>query len=228
MAKENKKKNEVNEFDQTIEASKTFFEKNKKTILYGGGAVLFVIIAALLIHQFYITPRNEKAAVELSKCEQLFLEGKYDKALNGEVDGAAGFLSVAEQYGSTKAGNLAWMYAGICYAQDGKAEEAIKMFEKFDDCGDAVVSPAALGALGNCYAEVGQNEKAIATLLNAAKKADNNTLSPMYLLQAGQIYESLGQNDKALECYQQIKSKYQQSMQYGEIDKYLERLNGTK
>ena len=50
----------------------------------------------------------------------------------------------------------------------------------------------------------------------------------MYLLQAGQIYESLGQNDKALECYQQIKSKYQQSMQYGEIDKYLERLNGTK
>ena len=66
------------------------------------------------------------------------------------------------------------------------------------------------------------------TILNAAKKADNNTLSPMYLLQAGQIYESLGQNDKALECYQQIKSKYQQSMQYGEIDKYLERLNGTK
>jgi hypothetical protein len=33
---------------------------------------------------------------------------------------------------------------------------------------------------------------------------------------------SLGQNDKALDCYNQIKSKYQQSNVYYEIDKYIE------
>lgn len=61
-------------------------------------------------------------------------------------------------------------------------------------------------------------------LVKAAKKADNNTLSPIYLIQAGQIYESLNQNDKALDCYNQIKTKYQQSMQYNEVDKYIERV----
>ena len=61
-------------------------------------------------------------------------------------------------------------------------------------------------------------------LVKAAKKADNNTLSPIYLIQAGQIYESMDQKDKALDCYTQIKNKYQQSMQYNEIDKYIERV----
>jgi tetratricopeptide (TPR) repeat protein len=87
-----------------------------------------------------------------------------------------------------------------------------------------MVSPSVIGTIGNCYAELGQNEKAVEMLLKAAKKADNNTISPIYLIQAGQIYESLNQNDKALDCYNQIKTKYQQSMQYNEVDKYIERV----
>ena len=88
-----------------------------------------------------------------------------------------------------------------------------------------MVSPAVIGLLGNCYAQLGQNEKAVETLLKAAKKADNNTLSPQFLLQAGQIYESLGQADKALDCYKQIKQNYQQSYLYADMDKYIERLS---
>ena len=61
--------------------------------------------------------------------------------------------------------------------------------------------------------------------MEAAKKADNNTLSPSYLIQAGQIYEALGKDDDALGCYKQIKEKYQNSMQYAEADKYIERLS---
>ena len=35
---------------------------------------------------------------------------------------------------------------------------------------------------------------------------------------------ALVENEKALDCYNQIKEKYQQSLQYGEIDKYIEHL----
>lgn len=225
MAKNNKKNkyNEVNEFDEALAASTNFYEKNKKTILYGGGTVLAIIILALLFHQFYLTPRNERANNSLFAAQELFMNGEYEKALNGDGQ-TMGFLAVADEFGFTKAANLAHLYAGLCLANTEKYEEAIEQLEKYSSCGDAMVSPSVLGTLGNCYAELQQFDKAVSLLEKAAKKADNNTLSPLYLIQAGQIYESQGQNDKALNCYTIIKNKYQQSMQYNEIDKYIERV----
>lgn len=216
-----KTKKQVNEFDETLAASRSFYEKHKNAILYGGGAVLIIIIAALLIHQFYITPRNNRANESIFYAEQAFMDGSYEKALNGDGENM-GFLAVIDEYGSTKAGNIACLYAAKCYAATEKYQEAIDMLDKFDGCGDAMVSPAAIALKGNCYAELGQNEKAAELLVKAAKVADNNTISPTCLLQAGQIYMSLGQNEKALGCYDQIKSKYQQSSVFYEIDKYIE------
>ena len=223
MAKNKKNNYEVNEFDEALVASKSFYEKNKNAIIYGCGTLLVVIIAALLIHQFYLVPRNNKADESLFAAQEFFMNGDYEKALNGDGQNM-GFLAVADEFGCTKAGNLAHLYAGLCLYQTEKYQEAIEQLEDYSSCGDDMVSPSVIGTLGNCYAELGQNEKAVELLVKAAKKADNNTLSPIYLIQAGQIYESLNQNDKALDCYTQIKTKYQQSMQYNEIDKYIERV----
>ena len=223
MAKNNKKNYEVNEFDEALVASKSFFEKNKNAIVYGCGSVLVIIIAALLIHQFYIVPRSNKADESMFAAQELFMNGEFDKALNGDGQNM-GFLAVADKFGCTKAGNLAHLYAGLCLYQTEKYQEAIDQLEDYSSCGDDMVSPSVIGTIGNCYAELGQNEKAVELLVKAAKKADNNTLSPLYLIQAGQIYETLGQAEKALDCYKQIKNKYQQSMQYSEIDKYIERV----
>lgn len=222
MAKKNETSTKpVNEFDEALETSVSFYEKNKNAILYGGGGLLAIVIAALLIHQFYIVPRNNKANESIFHAEQLFMEGNYEKALNGEGE-TLGFLAIIDQYGSTSAGNIACLYAAKCYHATGKYQEAIDMLDKFDGQGDALVSPAAIALKGNCYAELGQNEKAVELLVKAAKEADNNTISPTCLLQAGQIYMSLGQKDKALDCYKQIESKYQQNAIYYEIGKYIE------
>jgi len=220
MSKKRNKK-QVNEFDETLAASRSFYEKNKKAILYGGGGLLAIIIIALLVHQFYITPRNLHAQESIFPAEQAFLDGNYEKALNGDGENM-GFLSVIDEYKNTKAGNIACLYAAKCYAATEKYQEAIDMLDRFDGCGDELISPAAIALKGNCYAELGDNEKAVEFLLKAAKEADNNTISPTCLLQAGQIYLALGQKDKAVDCFQQIKTKYQQSSLYYEIDKYLE------
>ena len=98
-----------------------------------------------------------------------------------------GFLKVADEFSGTAAGNLANAYAGICYAQLGKYEDAVKYQDKFS-AKDQLVSPAILGTIGNCYAEMGQLDKAAGTLLKAADKADSQALSPIYLIQAGQLF----------------------------------------
>lgn len=223
MTKKKVKTAPVNEIDETIAAGSSFVEKHFKALCLSIGGIVAVIIISLLVNQYYIIPRNAEAADNIAVAEQLFLTGDYEKALNG--DGVNdGFLQIVDKYGSTPSGNLARLYAGLCYAHTDKAEEAVKYLEGFDVCDDAMVSNAAIGALGNCYAQLDMNDKAASTLLKAAKRADNNTLSPLYYLQAGQLFEAIGQKNKALECYETIKNEYPQSVQRQDIDKYIERV----
>ena len=125
MAK-NTKKVEKNEFDESIAASVSFFEKNKTKILTCCGVVVAVIICALLVHQFIITPRNQKAEESIFAAQTLFQTGDYEKALNGD-ETTMGFLDIADKFKCTKTANVAKLYAGICYAETGKYEEAVKM-----------------------------------------------------------------------------------------------------
>ena len=141
--------------------------------------------------------------------------------MNGDSIGYAGFLKVAEEYSGTKAANLAKAYAGICYAKLGKSQEAIDALNSFDG-DDQMVAPAVKGAIGNCYAQLGDLDKAAATLLDAANQADNNTLSPIFLMQAGEILVKQGKIDEAVQAYTTIKDKYFASYQAMNIDKYIE------
>ena len=221
-----KKQNQAAPQDiEAVTKTEAFFDKYQKQILYGILAVIIIAAAWIGYVQLVRNPNIQKANEALAKCEALFNADNYDKALNGDGQGCMGFLKVADEFGSTKAGNLAHLYAGICYAQTGKWEEAKAELEAFDTQDDAMVSPAALGLLGNVYANLGQNDKAIEYLLKAAKKADNNSLSPTFLIQAGELYEAQGKPEKALECYNEIKTKYVNSMAYQEIDKYIERVS---
>ena len=77
--------------------------------------------------------------------------------------------------------------------------------------------------MGNCYAQMGQLDKAASTLLKAANKANSTSLSPVYLIQAGQILEKQGKNAEAIEAYKTVKNKYGNSYQAMDIDKYIER-----
>lgn len=212
---------ESNGFAETISKSEAFISDHKKGLLIGTGAVLAVIAAFFLSKEFYFGPREIKASTELAKPQQLFNEGDFEKALKGDK-GTPGFLSIIDTYSCTDAANLANAYAGICYAQTGKYKEAVKYLEDFDGK-DQMVGPSALGTLGNCYAQLKEYDKAVSTLKKAASKADNNSLSPIFLVQAGEILESQNNYKEALECYEQIKTKYVQSMQAQDIDKYIER-----
>lgn len=220
----NKKKNVASENIEAVTVTEAFIDKYKKPILYTVVGVIVLAAAIIAYVQFIANPRAEKASDALAKCQAYFDAENYDKALNGDGQGCIGFLKVADDFGCTKSANLAKLYAGICYAQTGKNEEAVKFLEDFDAQDDALISPAAIGLLGNCYANLGQTEKAIKTLLNAAKRADSNSISPTFLIQAGELYESLGKPEEALKLYEQVKKEYVNSMAYQEIDKYIERV----
>lgn len=222
----NKKTNQESlNVEQRLTSSEAFIDKNKKTLLYAVVAIIVLIAGFFLYKNYVVEPREAKANDLIFKGQEYFASDNYEMALNGDGQGYVGFLNIADEYSNTKAGNLANLYAGLSYAKLGKAQEAIEYLENFDDCGDEIISPAAIEALANCYADIDQPEKAASLFLDAAERADNNSISPMCLMSAGLIYESLGNTEKALECYQTIKDDYINSMQYAEIDKYIERVS---
>lgn len=226
MAEQDKHEQKLNVGD-ALDRSEAYLVKNKKGII-GGIAAVIIIIAAFFAYKYlYLAPREEKAEIAIFKGEEYFGQDAYEIALNGDSIGYKGFIKIADEFSGTKTANLAKAYAGICYAQLGKYQEAEKYLGDFDG-NDQMVSPAILGALGNCYAQLNQLDKAVSTLQDAAKKADNNTLSPIYLLQAGLIMEQQGKYADAFEAYNTIKDKYFNSYQAMDIDKYIERATALK
>lgn len=224
---EQKKTNEALNVEETLTQTEAFFIKNKKSIIGAVVAIILIVAGIVMYKNLYAEPREEKAQAALFKGEEYFGIGAFEEALNGDSIGFAGFLKVADEYSGTKAANLAKAYAGICYAQLGKYQEAINTLEGFD-ADDQMVAPALKGTIGNCYAQLGKLDKAVAMLVKAANEADNNTLSPIYLQQAGEIFVKLGKYDDAIKAYTTIKDKYFRSFQAMSIDKYIEQAKMLK
>ena len=217
---------------ESLNIREAFFLKNKKIIL-GAVAAIIVVIAGFFVYNTQISgPREDKASTMLGKGQTYFNNEMFDQALNGDGAGYIGFAKIASEYGSTDAGNLANLYAGLCYANLGKWAEAEKSLDAFSSKGDQMISPAAEAALGDAYAHLNKLDDAVSAFKKAASMADskadddtNNSLSPVFLIKAGEILESQNKKAEALSIYQDVKKKYVNSMlvQSGEIDKYLER-----
>lgn len=208
--------------DEVLGKSEAFVLKNKKSIIAAIVAVILIVGGSIVYSTFVSAPREAEAAEAIFPAQELFDNGKFEQALNGDGTNL-GFKAIADEYSGTKSGNLAKAYAGISLAQLGQFDEAIDYLEDFSG-DDQMVAPAVLGTLGNCYAQKGDNDAAIKNFIKAADKAENATISPYYMLQAGIIYESMGKPEKALDLYTKIKSEYPVWTYAQDIDKYINRV----
>ena len=218
------------EMIETINKSEAFFNKNKKAIIASLIALVLIVVGGIAYHN-YATSRNEKASTAMAKCQELFSAQDFEKALKGDSIGTPGFIQIASDYSSTKAGNLANLYAGLCYAKLDKWQEAVKYFDQFSPKGDMMVSPMAIIAMGDAYANVKQLDKAVECYQKAVNMADgaselgyNTTISPIALQKAGLILMEQKKNDEALKMFETIKEKYLGAAVQQDIDKYIEYL----
>lgn len=214
---------------ENLNSKEAFFVKYQKPILIAVAAIILIIAGTFLYKNFVSEPREAEASTAIAKGQEFFANQEFEKALKGEGN-FKGFVKLAADYSSTDAGNLANLYAGLCYANLNKWQDAVKYLDAFSTSDDAMISPAAIAALGNAYAHLQQLDKAVDNLKKAASMADkqaaegiNNSLSPTFLLQAAQILESQGKKAEANTLYQDIKKKYVAAPISNEIDKYIER-----
>lgn len=216
----------IENVEHALNEAELFIEKNQKPLLIGLGVVILLVCLVLGMKHFVFAPRAEKANVALFKGEQYFAQDSFSIALNGDGKTFNGFIYVADEFGSTDAGNLANAYAGICYHKLGDQEKAITYLKKFDGS-DRMITPAIWVAIGDCYVDMEKYDEAV-SYFEKAGKAKNIIVSPVALKKAGLAYEAMNKFDKALQAYKQIQSNYQNSLEGYEVDKYIERVQSKR
>ena len=217
MKEQNEEKNL--EIGGVIAQTEQYLQKNKKGLIIAAGIIIVVALGIWAFVEGYSKPRQRAAAEEIFAAEQWFKEGSFEKALNGN-DQYLGFLDIIDEYGGTKSANLAKLYAGICQLNLGQYNEAIDNLKSYKGKDD--ITPAqAIMLTGDAYAELGNNDEAVAYYEKAAKKADNFITTPTALWKAGMIYMKLGKNDVAAKKFETIKEKYPESSEWNEVDEYI-------
>lgn len=226
MAKKTDKTEEkIAKVEIALDKGEQFFEKNKNIIFYVLLGIIVIVGGIFLYNKFIMGPKQSEAQSQMFFAEQYFEKDSLKLAINGDGTNP-GFIQIIDEYGSTKSGNLARYYLGICYLKTGEFQLAIDNLEAFDS-DDQIIAPMAIGATGDAYLELGDTQKALDNYLKAAENKNNNFTTPLFLMKAGWAYEILGQNDKAVEMYEKIQKEHFKSFEARDIEKYIARAKGS-
>jgi tetratricopeptide (TPR) repeat protein len=198
-----------------------FVRENQKSLLFIAGAVLALIAGYLIYLKVYLAPLEVTASNQMYVAQNYWEKKDWDKAINGD-QGYPGFKKIIDQYGSTKAANLAYFYLGIAYLNKGEYNKAIDNLTSYHG-DDSMVAAEALGGTGDAYVELKNYDKAETYFKKAADKANNKFLSPFYLKKLGLVYEAENDYKSADDTYKKIKSDYYGSNEAQSIDEYIAR-----
>lgn len=205
--------------------AKDWWQKNQKVVLIAITALVVVVGGWFAYNAYVVAPNEDKADLAIYNAENYFREDSLKLALNGDNANHKGFLYVIKNYESTKAGNLAKYYAGLCYLRTGDFNNAIKYLSDFSTSAKQV-QMMAYGALGDAYSELKKNDDAITNYKKAAETFDSDELNASeYLFKAALLYETLGKNKEAVELYKEVKTKFPATQRGRDADKYIYRLS---
>lgn len=217
-----------NTLDETASKSEQWIEKNSK-VLFGALVAIVVVFLAFLGYNKYIVEPNElDASNELAFPRKYFdeaatagsgIDSLLTLGLEG-ADGKYGFIDIADSYSGTDAGNMANYYAGVSYLQMKQYDKAIEYLSKFDS-DDEMLGPVALGAIGDAFSDINQEEDALEYYEKAANKKTNDFTTPLFLYKAGQTAMSLKKYSKAVDLFTKIKENYSKSDQGRDIEKFI-------
>lgn len=209
--------------ETAVEKSKIqqFIEKNKTAVI-GGGIALLVAVGAGIYFSGIFSGDNAEANAEMAAASRFFESDSLDKALKGDGQNL-GFERIIDEYGSTKAGNLAKYCAGVAYLKKGQTDKGIEMLESVNK-GDNMVSVSAYMALGFAYEDKGNLDKAESAFEKAADAVgENEQTTPMVLMQQARILEAKKEYADAADIYEHIKRDFPKSAEAARVDKYLAR-----
>jgi tetratricopeptide (TPR) repeat protein len=211
------------QIESALGKTELWFEKNWKLLTTVVVAILVVAGGIYSWYQFYQVPQGQKAGDAMFVAQQLFAEGDYATALNGDGNNL-GFAEVADSYKSTPQGRLAAHYAGICYLKEGDPDAALDYLSRYKATKGApngLVNAQNEGLKGDIYVDKDDLASAVTHYRRAVEVSDNALTAPTYLKKMGLVLEAQGNYAEAVKAYRRIADDYSTSLEARDIEKYV-------
>ena len=199
--------------------------ENHPKIVFGVLGAVALVIAGYFGYRHWASSQDEQAQKDMFQAIRYFESDSLNLALNGDGNNL-GFLTIIDDYGMTKAAELANYYVGYIYLKQGKFQPAILYLQDFNP-EDLLIQARAYSLIGDAYMELKDFENAVKYYNEAAEYKPNKFFSPAYLMKAALAYEKLNKNDKAKEVYQKIIDQYWDSNEYQDARKFKARIEGN-
>ncbi|WP_340112317.1 tetratricopeptide repeat protein [Maribellus mangrovi] len=212
----------LQELESALTKTEQFIEDNQTIISYVVGAIILVVAGYLGFNRFYLQPKQEEANSQMFMAENYFEKDSFNLAINGDGN-YLGFLDIVDDYGITKAANRAKYYLGISYLHLGQYDEALDYLNDFKS-DDLLLAPVAEGAKGDAYLELGESDTALKHYKKAYTISDNQLTAPIYMMKAAKLLESMDELEDAMKIYKDIKTKYPESTEATNADRYIARV----
>jgi len=222
-----------NTLDEGANRTEAWVEKNQKIIIGVVAVIAICVLAYLAYQEFVQKPKEVEAMNEMFQAQSYF-----DQALNGTAsdslyvlslnggEGKYGFLEIIENYGGTRAANLANYYAGMAFLNTQKYQEAIDHLDDFES-EDDIVAPLAEGAIGDAFVQLNQEDEALKYYEKAAEMRTNEFTTPRFLLKAGITALNLGKTDEAISYFEKISEEYPKSPEAVKAELYAGKAGST-
>jgi tetratricopeptide (TPR) repeat protein len=210
------------QIESALGKTELWFEKNWKVLTGVLVAILVVVAGVYAWQELYKAPQGKKAGDAMFVAQQLFADGDWATALNGDGNNL-GFAEVADTYKNTPQGRLAAHYAGICYLKTGDADAALDYLSRYKATKGApntLVNAQNEGLKGDIYVDKDDLATAITHYRRAVDASNNVLTTPIYLKKLGMAYDATGNYAEAVKAYRRIADDYPTSLEARDIEKY--------
>ncbi len=210
----------------TFSAKVWQFVDRNRAIAYGALGVVVLIAAGIVGYSYLQTQRNAEAQQYLAPAVRLYEKGMFSEALEG-TGIEMGLLGIAEEFGSTDAGNLAHFYSADALFRQGDLDRALEHFEQVEKSAN-YVGASALAGEAAVYEAKGEHRHAAELYKRAALVFPNEVQSPGYLIDAGRAFENAGDYARAIETYELVSKDYAESAQARNVDMLVARVEAKR
>ncbi len=200
--------------------------EQNRSIVYGILGLLTLLVLGVIGYSYWQQHRNARGQELLAPAVSLYESGNYESALNG-TDDTVGLLAIADDFGSTNAGNLARFYAADALYRVGEHDRALALFQDFRKDAN-YIGASALAGEAAIFEARGEHRQAGDLYKRAALLFPNEIASPGYLVDAGRAYEAAGRFDDAMDVYEMVSEEYPESNQARTVEILVARVEARR
>jgi predicted negative regulator of RcsB-dependent stress response len=227
------------EFTAVVGRGVEYAETHVRTLVYAVGGLLLLIALAVGFY-YYRNGQKEKANLALAQAMKVYqapVTATDAKPTDPDepsfpTDAARRARAkelLAKVYGSTDAGEVAGLYLAQIAADEGRLEEARKLWGDYADGhkGTMLGAEARLNLL-DLDRKQGKGEAVVKELRSMLEKGDSPLPQDLILHELGATLEDLHRPQEAIQSYQRILDEFPQSTFRGDAQQKISALDPTR